>query len=37
MNKSEFAGTCFTPDGSILFVNMQGCGLTVAIRGPWNA
>ncbi len=32
---SEFAGTCFSPDGKILFVNMQGLGLTLAITGPW--
>jgi len=33
---SEFAGSCFSPDGSILFVNMQGEGLTIAITGPWQ-
>ncbi len=33
---SEFAGSCFSPDGSILFVNMQGEGLTLAITGPWQ-
>lgn len=33
---SEFAGSCFSPDGSVLFVNMQGEGLTVAITGPWK-
>ncbi|MEJ6560752.1 MAG: DUF839 domain-containing protein [Akkermansiaceae bacterium] len=37
MNKSEFAGSCFSPDGSVLFVNMQMSGLTLAIRGPWQA
>ena len=36
MNKTEFAGSCFSPDGSIMFVNMQGAGLTLAIRGPWQ-
>lgn len=35
-NKSEFAGSCFSPDGSTLFVNMQGLGLTIAITGPWK-
>ncbi|MGC6467082.1 MAG: alkaline phosphatase PhoX [Akkermansiaceae bacterium] len=35
-NASEFAGSCFSPDGSILFVNMQGLGLTIAITGPWG-
>ncbi len=33
---SEFAGSCFSPDGSVLFVNMQGFGLTLAITGPWQ-
>ncbi|MGI9428080.1 MAG: alkaline phosphatase PhoX [Bythopirellula sp.] len=32
---SEFAGVCFSPDGSTLFVNLQREGLTVAITGPW--
>ena len=32
---SEFAGACFSPDGSTLFVNIQGDGLTLAVRGPW--
>jgi len=36
-SKSEFAGSCFSPDGTILFVNMQAEGLTLAIRGPWKA
>lgn len=34
-DNSEFAGCCFSPDGKILFVNLQGHGLTVAITGPW--
>ena len=33
--KSEFAGACFSPDGSTLFVNLQHEGLTLAITGPW--
>jgi secreted PhoX family phosphatase len=38
---SEFAGSCFSPDGEILFVNLQGgaaagSGLTCAIWGPWE-
>ena len=33
---TEFAGSCFSPDGSVLFVNMQGDGLTLAITGPWQ-
>jgi secreted PhoX family phosphatase len=35
-SKSEFAGSCFSPDGSTLFVNIQGDGLTLAITGPWQ-
>ena len=33
---SEFAGATFSPDGSILFVNVQYPGVTVAITGPWD-
>ncbi len=33
---SEFAGATFSPDGSTLFVNIQGPGLTLAISGPWS-
>lgn len=36
LNGSEFAGSCFSPDGSTLFVNMQGAGITLAITGPWQ-
>ncbi|MDX2200238.1 MAG: DUF839 domain-containing protein [Phycisphaerae bacterium] len=32
----EFAGSCFSPDGSTLFVNVQGSGRTYAITGPWE-
>ncbi|MEM7415036.1 MAG: alkaline phosphatase PhoX [Gemmatimonadota bacterium] len=32
----EFAGACFSPDGSTFFVNMQTDAWTVAITGPWN-
>lgn len=40
-NESEFAGACFSPDGNILFVNLQGnatplAGMTCAITGPWR-
>lgn len=33
--KSELAGATFSPDGTILFVNIQSPGLTLAITGPW--
>jgi hypothetical protein len=32
----EFAGACFSPDGTTLFVNMQAQGWTFAITGPWE-
>jgi secreted PhoX family phosphatase len=44
LNEAEFAGACFSPDGRVLFVNIQGStldsgteqGRTLAIRGPWE-
>lgn len=33
---SEFAGCCFSPDGTTLFVNIYSPGLTLAITGPWS-
>ena len=33
---SEFAGACFSPDGSTLFVNAQSPGITFAVTGPWR-
>lgn len=36
LNSSEFAGSCFSPDESVLFVNMQSPGITFAIKGPWQ-
>jgi uncharacterized protein len=33
---TEFAGVCHSPDGQIVFVNLQKPGLTVAIRGPFG-
>lgn len=33
---SEFAGATFSPDGTTLFVNIQGNGITLAITGPWD-
>lgn len=32
---SEWAGACFSPDGSTLFANVQKPGYSVAITGPW--
>ncbi len=34
-SRGEFAGVCFSPDGSTLFANMQLDGLTVAITGTF--
>lgn len=35
---AEFAGCCFSPDGTTLFVNIQSPeNVTLAIRGDWNA
>lgn len=33
---SEFTGPVFSPDGRVLFVNIQAPGITLAIRGPWE-
>lgn len=35
-NTSEFAGVTFSPDGQVLFVNIQHPGDTLAIYGPWD-
>jgi secreted PhoX family phosphatase len=44
-NQREFAGACFSPDGQVLFVNIQGgtgettnddLGMSFAIWGPWE-
>jgi uncharacterized protein len=34
--KSEFAGSTFSSDGKIFFVNLQGAGATFAIWGDWD-
>lgn len=34
-DNGEFAGSCFSPDGKWLFVNLQGRGITLGITGPW--
>lgn len=45
INNREFAGACFSPDGRVLFFNLQGdtsaggpgnLGMTFAVRGPWE-
>ena len=37
LSDSEFAGNCFSPDGTTLFTNIQGDAVTLAITGPWGA
>lgn len=34
---TELAGACFSPGGSVLFVNVYQPGKTLAITGPWRA
>lgn len=36
LSQSEFAGVCFSPDGRVMFVNLQIDGLTLAIEGPFE-
>ena len=33
---SEMTGPCFSPDGKVLFVNVQEPGHTFAVKGPWS-
>ena len=33
---SEMTGPTFSPDGSLLFANVQEPGHTFVIRGPWR-
>ncbi len=35
--RTELAGAVFSPDGSTLFINAQGRGLTFAVTGPWKS
>lgn len=35
-SNGEFAGATFSPDGKVLFVNVQQPGTTFAITGPWG-
>jgi len=34
---SELCGCVFSPDGQVLFVNIQYPGVTLAIKGPWGS
>ncbi|ROR89907.1 alkaline phosphatase PhoX [Nocardioides aurantiacus] len=36
LNGSEFAGPAFSPDGTVLFANIQSPGYVLAITGPWG-
>jgi len=36
VNGTEFAGACFAPQMTTLFVNLQKPGITLAIDGPWS-
>lgn len=33
---SELAGATFSPDGRILFFNVQSPGITYTVTGPWE-
>ncbi len=37
LSGGELAGVCFSPDGAILFANLQSDGITLAIVGPFEA
>ena len=36
LNGSEFCGACFSPDGRLMFVNIQSPGITCVVRGNWR-
>lgn len=36
VSTSELTGPAFSPDGLVLFINIQRDGLTLAITGPWT-
>ncbi|GAA4953191.1 DUF839 domain-containing protein [Streptomonospora halophila] len=36
-NTSELAGATFSPDGRVLFFNVQSPGVTYAVTGPWGS
>lgn len=35
--QTEMAGACFSPDGSVLFINIYSPTMTLAITGPWDS
>jgi uncharacterized protein len=35
LSGQEMAGVCFSPDGQVMFLNLQKDGVTVAVRGPF--
>ena len=35
LRNTEWCGACFSSDGRVLFVNLQGPGITLAITGPF--
>ena len=37
LERTEFAGTCFSKDGKTLFVNLYALGVTCAIWGDWDS
>lgn len=36
LRNTEWCGSSFSPDGRVLFVNLQSPGVTLAITGPWT-
>jgi secreted PhoX family phosphatase len=35
LSSLELAGACFSPDGRVLFLNLQHDAITLAVRGPF--
>lgn len=35
--QTEPAGACFSPEGSVMFLNVYSPAMTLAIKGPWRA
>ncbi|MET9481188.1 alkaline phosphatase PhoX [Streptomyces sp. NPDC006638] len=36
LNDSEFTGVVFSPDGAVLYANIQEPGIMLAVTGPWR-